>query len=154
VLFAMPQRAACPLSSANAWALRRPDADLLVSPSHRMLVKAPSHTRCLNTDEVFRSPPRDSVNGRSVTIDAHARESEPNHLLLDFHEVLWANASRPRAFTAASARAGSIRRADSCCAVLRGQFPNWSDPRRYLGGYAGAQPVDDGPKAAYPAHAA
>jgi len=131
-LFAMPQLRPVRFR-ANALGAARPDADLLVSPSHRMLVKGPVAHALFNTDEVLVTA-RDLVNGRSVTIDAHAREVTYIHLLLDFHEVLWANGVETESFHPASAALEALDTADR--ARLLDQFPQiGSDPHTY-GGYA------------------
>ena len=131
-LFAMPQLRPVRFR-ANALGAARPDADLLVSPSHRMLVKGPVAHALFNTDEVLVTA-RDLVNGRSVTIDAHAREVTYIHLLLDFHEVLWANGVETESFHPASAALETLDATDR--ARLLDQFPQIAfDPHTY-GGYA------------------
>lgn len=131
-LFAMPQLRPIRFR-AGALGDAQPDADLLVSPSHRMLVKGRVAHDLFNTDEVLVTA-RDLVNGRSVTIDAHAREVTYIHLLLDFHEVLWANGVETESFHPASAALETLDATDR--ARLLDQFPQIAfDPHTY-GGYA------------------
>lgn len=131
-LFAMPQLRPIRFR-AGALGDAQPDADLLVSPSHRMLVKGRVAHDLFNTHEVLVTA-RDLVNGRSVTIDAHAREVTYIHLLLDFHEVLWANGVETESFHPASAALETLDATDR--ARLLDQFPQIAfDPHTY-GGYA------------------
>ena len=118
---------------ANALGQTRPDQDLLVSPSHRVLITGDAARSLFNTSEVLVTA-RDLVNGTSVTIDAHAREVTYIHLLLDFHQVLWANGVETESFHPASASLETLDATDR--ARLLGKFPQVDfDPHTY-GGYA------------------
>ncbi len=131
-LFAMPQLRPVRFH-ANALGQARPDQDLLVSPSHRVLITGDAARSLFNTSEVLVTA-RDLVNGTSVTIDAHAREVTYIHLLLDFHQVLWANGVETESFHPASASLETLDATDR--ARLLGKFPQVDfDPHTY-GGYA------------------
>lgn len=131
-LFAMPQLRPIRFH-ANALGFARPDQDLLVSPSHRMLVKGEVAKNLFNTDEVLVRA-RDLINGSSVTVDTHLREVTYIHLLLDDHQVMWANGVETESFHPASAALDTLDAADR--SRLLEQYPNLEfDPHTY-GGYA------------------
>tara|TARA_R110000850_G_scaffold8011_18_gene29860 strand:- start:565 stop:1641 length:1077 start_codon:yes stop_codon:yes gene_type:complete len=131
-LFAMPQLRPVRFR-ANALGLARPDRDLLVSPSHRVLLKGDVARSLFNTSEVLVSA-RDLVNGSSVTVDAHTREISYIHVLLDTHQVMWANGVETESFHPASAALETLDSADR--ARLLAQYPKLTfDPHTY-GSYA------------------
>ncbi len=131
-LFAMPQLRPVRFH-ANALGLARPDRDLLVSPSHRMLIKGEVAQTLFNTDEVLVTA-RDLINGSDVTVDAHMREVTYIHLLLDNHQIMWANGVETESFHPASAALESLDANDR--ARLMANYPSLSfDPHTY-GSYA------------------
>lgn len=131
-LFAMPQLRPVRFH-ANALGKTRPDQDLLVSPSHRVLINGEVARSLFNTSEVLVTA-RDLVNGTSVTIDAHAREVTYIHLLLDSHQVMWANGLETESFHPASAALETLDATDR--SRLLKQFPRIGfDPYTY-GSYA------------------
>ena len=131
-LFTMPQLRPVRFH-ANALGLARPDQDLLVSPSHRMLITGDAAQSLFNTSEVLVTA-RDLVNGSSVTIDAHLREVTYIHLLLDQHQIMWANGVETESFHPASAALDSLDAKDR--ERLVAHYPDLnSDPQSY-GGYA------------------
>lgn len=83
----------------HAGALDRdvPDAKLLVSPDHRMVVKGARARALFNTNEVLVTA-RDLVNGRTIYVDQHVRAVEYIHLLLPQHEVMFANGLESESF--------------------------------------------------------
>ncbi len=100
-LFAMPKLR--PIRIANgALGLERPDQDLLVSPEHRILIKGPEAQSLFNTPEVLVTA-RDLINGTTITVDTQMREVTYIHVLLDQHQVLWANSVETESFHPASA---------------------------------------------------
>jgi hypothetical protein len=105
-LFVMPQLRPIRFR-AGALAVERPDQELLVSPSHRMLVTGPVARTLFNTDEVLVAA-RDLVNGSTVTVDMTLREVTYVHLLLPNHEVIWANGVETESFHPASADLASL----------------------------------------------
>ncbi|KEP71066.1 hemolysin-type calcium-binding protein [Thioclava dalianensis] len=87
--------------SGHALGHDRPDADLLVSPQHRMLLRGAPARALFAEDEVLVRA-CDLVNGSSVRIEAGMAELHYIHLLLDRHEVLWANGLESESFHPAS----------------------------------------------------
>ncbi|MEL6958164.1 MAG: Hint domain-containing protein [Pseudomonadota bacterium] len=79
-----------------------PDAGLLVSPDHRVMVKGPRARALFNTDEVLVAA-RDLVNEQSIYIDRSLREVSYIHMLLPMHEVVFANGVESETFHPASA---------------------------------------------------
>ncbi|WP_068303198.1 Hint domain-containing protein [Pararhodobacter sp. CCB-MM2] len=65
----------------------RPDEDLLVSPSHRLLLPAPG---CLQSDEVLVAA-EDLEDGRGIRRDYAPGSVRYIHLMLESHEILSAN---------------------------------------------------------------
>ena len=69
---------------------RSPEGDLLVSPGHRMLLRGGAAQALFNTDEVLVAA-LDLIDGDAVIRDREARSVTYVHLLLDGHQVIWAN---------------------------------------------------------------
>lgn len=67
-----------------------PDAGLLVSPDHRVMVKGARARALFNADEVLVTA-RDLMNDRSIYVDRSMREVHYIHMLLPSHEVMFAN---------------------------------------------------------------
>jgi len=82
---------------AGALGLDRPDADLLVSPQHRMLLRGPVALALFNTDEVLVAA-EDLLNDRTIVVDRALREVTYVHILLDRHNVVWANGLETESF--------------------------------------------------------
>ena len=80
----------------------RPDSDLLVSPQHRMLVRGPAAIALFNTPEVLVAA-ADLINDHSVMVDYTLREVTYIHILLDHHNVIWANGLETESFHPANA---------------------------------------------------
>ncbi len=74
-----------------------PDEDLLVSPDHRMLVKGPAASVLFNTSEVLVAA-KDLVNDHNVLIEHGLREVTYIHMMLDRHQVVWANGVETESF--------------------------------------------------------
>ena len=75
----------------------RPDEDLLVSPQHRMLVRGPSAQALFNTPEVLIAA-ETLINDLSVTVDHSLREVTYVHILLERHNIVWANGLETESF--------------------------------------------------------
>ena len=75
---------------AHVLAEGRPDEDLVVSPDHRVLVKGTVAQALFNTSEVLVAA-RDLVNDGAIRIDHRCRGVEYIHLMLDQHQIVWAN---------------------------------------------------------------
>lgn len=82
---------------AGALGCGRPDQDLLVSPQHRMLVRGRSAQALFNTPEVLVAA-ENLVNDLSVTVDHSTREVTYVHVLLEAHNIVWANGLETESF--------------------------------------------------------
>jgi len=69
---------------------RSAEGDLLVSPGHRMLVRGGAAQALFNTDEVLVAAV-DLIDGHRVIRDREARAVTYVHLLMEGHQVVWAN---------------------------------------------------------------
>lgn len=81
----------------GAMGIGRPDRDLLVSPRHRMLVTGPAARALFNTSEVLVAA-EDLVNGGAIAVDHLLREVTYIHILLERHQVVWANGLETESF--------------------------------------------------------
>lgn len=88
-LFAMPQQRPIRLRK-GALGVDRPDGDLIVSPEHRILMTGAAARDLWGEAEVLVRA-ADLVGDARVTVDHSLRETFYIHLLLDRHEVIWAN---------------------------------------------------------------
>lgn len=131
-LFAMPRLRPVRIK-AGAMSEDMPDHDLIVSPEHRMLIKGAVAQELFNTPEVLVAA-KDMINGSSITVDLKMREVTYVHLLLDQHQVLWANGMETESFHPASASLSALD--DSDRAQLLAAHPELEyDPHTY-GSYA------------------
>lgn len=105
-LFAMPDLRPIRLRR-GALGIDRPDEDLVVSPSHRMLVKGPRARALFNTDEVLVTA-RDLVDDARVVRDHSLSEVTYVHLLLPRHEVVFANGLETESFHPAGEALDSV----------------------------------------------
>ncbi|MFE3838582.1 Hint domain-containing protein [Pseudogemmobacter sonorensis] len=95
-LYAMPHLRPVRLRS-GALGSGRPEGDLLVSPGHRMLVRGAPARALFNCEEVLVAA-GDLVNGGSIAVDAGLREVSYRHLLLERHEIVFANGLETESF--------------------------------------------------------
>ena len=95
-LYAMPELRPVRIR-AGAVGLDVPDSDLLVSPGHRMLLKGPVAQTLFNTSEVLVTA-KDLINDRSIVVDRALPEVTYVHLLLDRHQVVFANGLETESF--------------------------------------------------------
>ncbi|MEM1102317.1 MAG: Hint domain-containing protein [Pseudomonadota bacterium] len=100
-LHVMPELAPVRLRSA-ALGSGRPDAELVVSPEHRMLVKGAQARALFNSEEVLVSA-RDLADGQGVWIDRLVREVTYVHVLFERHEIVFANGLETESFHPAQA---------------------------------------------------
>ncbi|UWR21716.1 Hint domain-containing protein [Sulfitobacter sp. S190] len=127
-LFAMPRLRPVRFS-ARALGNDVPDHDLLVSPEHRMLVKGDVARSLFNTPEVLVSA-KDLINGTTITVDTQSREVTYIHVLLEQHQILWANGVETESFHPASAALETLDASDR--ARLLGEYPDLEfDPHTY-----------------------
>lgn len=88
-LFAMPEQRPIRMRR-GALGVDRPDSDLIVSPDHRVMVRGPQARELWGEPEVLVRA-ADLVGDRFVTVDHSLRETWYVHLMLERHEVIWAN---------------------------------------------------------------
>ncbi|SLN31642.1 hypothetical protein ROG8370_01271 [Roseovarius gaetbuli] len=131
-LFAMPKLRPIRLR-AGALGIDRPDAELLVSPEHRLLVQGDVARALFNTTEVLVMA-RDLVNNDTVTVDLSSREVTYVHLLLPCHQILWANGVETESFHPASAALSTLSEADR--ERLLALNPNLEFEPHLYGGFA------------------
>ncbi len=96
---------------AGALGIDRPEQELLVSPEHRMLLRGAAARALFNEPEVLVAA-RDLVNGRTIDVDRKVREVTYVHLLLDQHQVLWANGVETESFHPANAALSALDDSD------------------------------------------
>lgn len=82
---------------ADALGQGRPGEDLLVSPQHRMLIKGAAALALFNTPEVLVAA-EDLINDRSIVVDHSGREVTYVHILLEHHNIVWANGLETESF--------------------------------------------------------
>ncbi|MFN4157539.1 MAG: Hint domain-containing protein [Gemmobacter sp.] len=100
-LYAMPHLRPVRIR-AGALGIGQPDRALTVSPRHRMLVRGGAARALFNEDEVLVAA-EDLVDGGAIAVDALAREVTYVHVLLERHEVVWANGLATESFHPAAA---------------------------------------------------
>ncbi len=99
-LFAMPELRPVRIR-AGALGADMPDGDLLVSPRHRVLLTGALADALFGTPEVLVAA-KDLVNDRSVTVDRRSVHVTYVHLLLDRHQIVFANGVECESFHPAS----------------------------------------------------
>ncbi|MGC9371367.1 MAG: Hint domain-containing protein [Paracoccaceae bacterium] len=105
-LYAMPHLRPIRIRS-GALGLDIPDGDLIVSPQHRLLIKGRAAEALFRTPEVLIAA-EDLVNDRSIMVDHALREVTYVHLLLERHQVLWANGVESESFHPANTALDTI----------------------------------------------
>ncbi len=95
-LFAMPELRPIRLR-AHALGDARPDGSLLVSPAHRVLVKGAKARALFGEDEVLVAA-RHLIDDRHVMRDRSVSRVTYIHLLLDAHQVVFANGLETESF--------------------------------------------------------
>ena len=131
-LYAMPHL--CPIRMrAGSLDDDVPDAGLLVSPDHRIMVKGARARALFNTDEVLVTA-KDLINDHSIYIDRSMREVSYIHMLMPAHEIVFANGVESETFHPASA--GLEHLGDDDRARLFSQVPEIADDTNAYGAYA------------------
>ncbi len=106
-----------------------PDADLLVSPHHRMLIEGPEAQALFNQSEVLVSA-HDLIDDVKVFVDHAVKEVTYIHLLLADHNILWANGLMTESYHPANTTLKTVE-ADQRASLLD-LFPDIKrDPHAY-----------------------
>lgn len=95
-LFAMPDQRPIRMRR-GALGVDRPEDDLIVSPEHRVLVSGAAARDLWGETEVLVRA-ADLVGDRFITVDHSLRETYYIHLMLERHEVIWANGLEVESF--------------------------------------------------------
>jgi hypothetical protein len=82
---------------ANAFGMGRPTGDLVVSPQHRMLIRGPAAEALFNTPEVLVAA-EDLLNDLTINVDHEMRDVTYVHVLLERHQIVWANGLETESF--------------------------------------------------------
>lgn len=118
---------------AGALGLCRPDADLYVSPQHRMVVSGAAAMALFNTPEVLVAA-EGLVNGTSIQVDLTPRDAVYIHIMLPQHQVIWANGLETESFHPANAALDQIE--ESQRSALQAVLPAVTDDPFAYGDYA------------------
>ena len=95
-LFAMPDQRPIRMRR-GALGVDRPEDDLVVSPEHRVLVTGRAAMDLWGEPEVLVRA-ADLVGDRYITVDHSLRETWYIHLMLETHQVIWANGLEVESF--------------------------------------------------------
>ena len=118
---------------AGAYGVGRPEPDLLVSPQHRMLLRGPSAQALFNTPEVLVRA-QDLINDTTVTVDYALREVTYVHILLERHNIVFANGLETESFHPSNTALDMIE--DEQREGLLGLLPQIADNPQSYGDYA------------------
>ena len=110
-----------------------PDAGLLVSPDHRIILRGDRAKILFGCDEVLVRA-RDLINDRTILTDHSLREVTYVHLLLPDHQIVFANAVETESFHPAGAALGTMDAAQ--LAALEAQLPFVTRNPQSYGAYA------------------
>ena len=111
----------------------RPDGDLLVSPQHRMLMKGDAAQALFNTAEVLVAA-EDMLNDHSIMVDHALREVTYVHILLEAHQIVWANGLETESFHPSNTQLDTIEASQR--AGLLGLLPGIETNPQGYGDYA------------------
>lgn len=110
-----------------------PDDDLLVSPQHRMLLRGRAAEALFQSSEVLVAA-EDLINDRSIMVDHAVREVNYIHLMLERHQIVWANGVETESFHPANTSLETVLPEQR--AQLLSYLPSLeNDPHSY-GGFA------------------
>ncbi|EEW24689.1 Hint domain-containing protein, partial [Rhodobacter ferrooxidans] len=105
----------------GALGVGRPEDELVVSPQHRMLVQGAAAQALFNVSEVLVTA-EDLVNDHSIMVDRQLREVTYVHILLEAHQIVWANGLETESFHPANTALETIE--PSQRAALLGMLPH------------------------------
>jgi Hint domain len=131
-LYAMPHLRPVRIR-AGAFGTGRPDGELLVSPQHRMLVQGAAARALFNASEVLVAA-EDLLNDHSIMVDHTQREVTYIHLLLEAHNIIFANGVETESFHPSNTALETIDPAQR--EGLFGLLPGLADDPRAYGDYA------------------
>lgn len=95
-LFAMPDQRPVRIR-AGALGVDRPEPDLVISPDHRVVLRGPApHDLWGEAEVLVRAG--DLVGDRNVVVDGSLRQTRYIHLLMERHQVVWANGVETESF--------------------------------------------------------
>lgn len=117
----------------GALGIGRPDEDLLVSPQHRMMVQGAAARALFNTSEVLVAA-EDLLNDQSITVDHAVREVTYVHILLEQHQIIWANGLETESFHPSNTAIETIDPAQR--EVLLKLYPAFAENPQAYGDYA------------------
>ncbi len=118
---------------AGALGIGRPDEDLLVSPQHRMLVRGAAAQALFNAPEVLVSADH-LVNDQTILVDHAMREVTYVHILLERHNIVWANGMETESFHPSNTSLDMVEPAQR--EVLLGLLPGIAENPHSYGDYA------------------
>ena len=118
---------------ANAFGSGRPEDALLVSPQHRMLVQGAAAQALFNTPEVLVAA-EDLLNDHSITVDRVLREVTYVHVLLERHQIVWANGLETESFHPSNTSLETVDAAQR--AALLSLLPGLADDPQGYGDHA------------------
>lgn len=118
---------------AGALGVGRPDDDLLVSPQHRMLLRGPAAQALFCTPEVLVAA-EDLINDSTICVDHALREVTYIHVMLEAHNVVWANGMETESFHPSNTALDMLDPAQRD--VLLGLLPGISENPHSYGDYA------------------
>lgn len=131
-LYAMPHLRPVRFCAA-ALGTGRPEDDLLVSPQHRMLVKGAAARALFNVPEVLVAA-IDLLNDHSIMVDHALREVTYVHILLEAHQIVFANGLETESFHPANTSLETIDPAQR--EGLLGILPQIAENPQSYGDYA------------------
>ena len=117
---------------ADALGRGQPEQDLWVSPQHRMLLRSRAADSLFNTPEVLIAA-EDLVNGSSIAVDLVLREVTYIHLMLEQHNVIFANGMETESFHPANTFLDTMAEEDQ--SRLLGLMPVIGDDPHAYGAY-------------------
>lgn len=110
-----------------------PDAGLLVSPDHRVVLRGARARDLFNSEEVLVAA-RDLVNDHSIIRDHSVNSVEYIHMMLPQHEIVFANGVATESFHPANAALTAMQ--ESELSYLKSSLPNADGLFSSYGGYA------------------
>ena len=93
-----------------------PEADLIVSPQHRMLIGGPTAQALFNAPEVLVRA-EDLVNDASVAVDFSLTEVTYIHILLERHNIVFANGVETESFHPSNTALDMVQRIPGFSAI-------------------------------------